>query len=106
MRNILTALATTIALAGAAAPASADPIVITGVDSNRVTAMVNVAGLDADQLDRRLAQAASRVCGAPDGRSLEDSDLLRACRSAAVADARQRLAGLPAATTVTLAAIY
>jgi UrcA family protein len=88
-------------MTGAAAPASADPIVITGVESGRVTAVVDIAGLD-----RRIVRVAARVCGAAETRSTGEFSRVGACRSDAVAETRRRVAVLPAEASVTLTAIY
>ena len=55
---------------------------------------VDVSGLDpaqdAEEVDRRIAQAARRVCGAPHSRAVTAIAWLETCRATAAARARGR----------------
>lgn len=80
------AAAASIAAFGFAAPAAAQDDV--------VSAEVDVTGLDpardGAEIDRRIAQAARRVCGHPDSRTVTAIARVESCRATATSHARGR----------------
>ena len=86
MKKIVKIAAAAAALVAFSVPASAS--------DQESTATVNISDLDpqrdAEEIERRLAQAARRVCGAPDSRTLTAYQNLQTCRSAAIESARRR----------------
>jgi UrcA family protein len=85
----------TIALLAAAAAASI-ALAAPAAAPDDVTAEVDVSDLDpsnpADsaQIDRRIATAARRVCGAPEARTVTAIARVESCRAGAAARARGR----------------
>ena len=106
MSKMINSLLAAVAVASVAVPASAAPIVVEGTADYQVRTSVDIRGLDADQIDRRISVAARRVCGAAETHAVAALARVNACRSAAEADAREQVASVPGATRVTLAAIY
>ena len=106
MSKILNTVLAAAALAASATAASANPIVVDGAADYQVRASIDIRGLDAGEIDRRIGVAARRVCGAAESHSVAAIARVNACRSAAEADAREQVASLAGATRVTLAAIY
>ena len=106
MSKFLNACLAAAALAVSTTAASAGTIFVDGTTDGQVRTTVDLRGLDAGQIDRRIAVAARRVCGGPDSHSVAAIARVNACRSAAAAEAREQVASLAGATSVTLAAIY
>jgi UrcA family protein len=106
MRKIFSIAIAAAAVAVSAAPASAAPIVVNGVVVDRVSMTVDIRGLDASAVERRIAFAARRVCGMPENRAIDESQRVVACRTAAIDGARKQIAGVAGVTSVALAAIY
>jgi UrcA family protein len=106
MRNVLTTVLAFAAVAAFAAPASAEQIFIDGIPHEQASTVIDIRGLDAGQVERRIARAARIVCGDAETRSIAVASRIIACRSAAVADARDQLASVPGSVNVLVAAIY
>jgi UrcA family protein len=81
----LTALAATAAAFAFAAPAAAqDDLARERVDVSDLD-----PGRDASEIERRIAHAARRVCGAPDSRTVTAIARVETCRAAASQSARR-----------------
>lgn len=106
MRKFLNIAVAIAAVTVAAAPAAADPIFVDGIPADRARMTVDISGMGAGEIQRRISFAARRVCGAPETRSIEASARVQSCRANAVAEARQQIAGVAGATSVAIAAIY
>jgi UrcA family protein len=100
LTNILFA----VAAVAASASAFAGTVHAAPIAAERVTVSLDLRGLNAIEVDRRIEAAARRVCGAPESRAVEAIVRNEACRSEAAGEARERIAGV--AGTATVAAIY
>ena len=96
MRKISNILAAVAAVAAFASPVSAAPILVEGAKDDQVRTTIIVRGLESAEIDRRIAAAARRVCGAPESHAVAAIARVSACRAAATADARERAGSVAA----------
>lgn len=81
---LIAAAASAAAFAFAAPAAAQDDVAVESVDVSDLD-----PARDGAEIDRRIAQAARRVCGAPDSRTVTAIVQVETCRAGAVARARR-----------------